>query len=53
MKFKKGDRVKGLNFEFKDKEGTVYEQFNEVIVLVDFVNFFIRDAPTVDNLELI
>lgn len=53
MKFKNGDRVKGLRFEFKDEEGTVYEQVNDKIVLVDFDNYPIRVATTVSNLVLI
>ena len=35
MKFKNGDRVKGLMYEFKDKIGTVYEQVNKGVILVD------------------
>ena len=52
MKFKNGDRVKCLAYEFKDKTGTVYQQVNEAVVLVDFDNFPIRVATIVTNLKL-
>lgn len=53
MIFKKGDRVKGLQYEFKDREGTVHQQVNEGVVLVEFDNFPIMVATIVTNLELI
>lgn len=53
MKFKNGDRVKGLMYEFKDREGTVYQQVNDGVVLVNFDNFPIIVATIVDNLKLI
>jgi hypothetical protein len=52
-KFKKGDRVKGKQFEFKDKEGTVFSQPNDAVVLVYFDNFPMCVATTVNNLEKI
>ena len=53
MKFKNGDRVKGLMYEFKDKIGTVYEQVNKGVILVDFDGFNTRVATMVYNLELL
>lgn len=53
MKFKNGDRVIGRRFEFKNKEGTVRMQYNEVVVLVDFDGFPMCVATTVDNLDKI
>ena len=51
--FKKGDRVKGKQFEFKDKLGTVFSQPNEAVVLVYFDNFTMCVATIAENLEKI
>lgn len=51
--FKHGDRVKGKYFEFKDKEGTVFSQPNEVVVLVYFDDFDMCVATIFDNLKKI
>ncbi|WP_346961417.1 hypothetical protein [Clostridium sp.] len=49
--FKKGDRVIGKRYEFANITGTVYMQYNDLVVLVYFDGFPMCVATTFNNLE--
>lgn len=53
MMFNTGDRIIGKRYEFKDKKGTVIQQYNETIVLVKFDGVPITVATITDNLEIL
>lgn len=53
MKFRKGDKVKGLIYELKDKLGIVHKHISHCIVLVKFKGIPIVVATTIHNLKLI